>query len=319
MQVRLFLLVAGALATSQPALLPQTATDIHLFPMAGGVGSLARAKPRPLATERGYENQPFFDPDGRRVLYTANRDGRQTDVYEFDRTTGATRQLTRTSEGEYSPTIPAVKPAATALAREGFTVIRVESDGTQRLWQFDREGRSPSLVLEHIKPVGYHAWIDADRLALYVLGQPATLQLARVSTGRAETVASDIGRTLRVIPGSSRVSFVQREGENAYSIMALDPATGRAESLTGTVEGSSDRDYAWMPGGETLLMSAGTKVFAWTRGEQGWREVLDVGPHGLGAVTRLAVSPDADALAVVTAESDGRSAELQLRRTVAAP
>lgn len=293
-----------AFTLGQPATLrPQTATDIHLFPMTGGVASLATARPQSLATEPGYENQPFFGPDGRRVLFTANRDGRQTDIYEFDRTTGATRQLTRTPEGEYSPTIPAVRPAAPTLARDGFTVIRVEADGAQRLWQFDRNGQNPVLVLTDIKPVGYHAWIDADRLALYVLGTPATLQTARVSTGKADTVARDIGRTLRLVPGSSRVSFVQGQGGDAYAIMSLDPSTGRSERITGTVAGSLDRDYEWMPDGQALLMSAGTKVFAWSRGAPEWREVLDVARHGLGAVTRLAVSPRGDALALVTAEA----------------
>ncbi|MGE0461009.1 MAG: TolB family protein [Vicinamibacterales bacterium] len=300
--MRMAVLGLAAILLGQPAALrPQTATDIHLFPMTGGVASLATARPRPMAAQPGYENQPFFDPDGQRVLFTANRDGRQTDIYEFDRRTGATRQLTRTPEGEYSPTIPATRPSASALARDGFTVIRVESNGTQRLWQFDRQGQNPVLVLADIKPVGYHAWIDADRLALYVLGTPATLQAARVSTGRADIVARDIGRTLRVVPGSSRVSFVQRQGSN-HSIMSLDPSTGRSGRITTTVEGSFDGDYEWMPDGQTLLMSAGTKVFAWSRSAPEWREVMDVAPHGLGAVTRLAVSPGADALAVVTAE-----------------
>jgi len=302
--MRAIVLGLTAMVLGQPAALrPQTATDIHLFPMTGGVASLATARPQPMATEPGYENQPFFDSDGRRVLFTAIRDGRQTDIYEFDRTTGATRQLTRTPEGEYSPTIPAVRPAAPTLARDGFTVIRVEADGTQRLWQFDRQGQNPVLVLTDITPVGYHAWIDADRLALYVLGTPATLQMARVSTGQAEIVARDIGRTLRIVPGSSRVNFVQRQGSDAHSIMSLDPSTGRSERITGTVAGSLDRDYEWMPDGQTILMSAGTKVFAWSRGAPEWREVLDVARHGLGAVTRLAVSPDADALALVTAEA----------------
>jgi Tol biopolymer transport system component len=302
--MRILLSLIAAAALGQPAALrPQTATDIHLFPMKGGVESLAAARPQPMAAEPGYENQPFFDPDGQRVLFTANRDGRQTDIYEFDRRSGATRQLTRTPEGEYSPTIPRVRPAAASLSRDGFTVIRVEADGTQRLWQFDREGRNPVLVFTDIKPVGYHAWIDADRLALYVLGDPATLQTARVSTGRAGIVARDVGRTLRVVPGTSRVSFVQREGGGTYAIRSMDPATGTSEVITGTVEGSLDRDYEWMPDGRTLLMSAGTKVFAWTQGVPGWREILDVGPHRLGAVTRLAVSPGADALAVVTAET----------------
>jgi Tol biopolymer transport system component len=302
--MRILLSLIAAAALGQPAALrPQTATDIHLFPMKGGVESLAAARPQPMAAEPGYENQPFFDPDGQRVLFTANRDGRQTDIYEFDRRSGATRQLTRTPEGEYSPTIPRVRPAAASLSRDGFTVIRVEADGTQRLWQFDREGRNPVLVFTDIKPVGYHAWIDADRLALYVLGDPATLQTARISTGKAEIVARDVGRTLRVVPGTSRVSFVQREGGGTYAIRSMDPATGTSEVITGTVEGSLDRDYEWMPDGRTLLMSAGTKVFAWTQGVPGWREILDVGPHRLGAVTRLAVSPGADALAVVTAET----------------
>jgi hypothetical protein len=297
----LLTLIVFATVGQPAALRPQTATDIHLFPMTSGLASLATARPQPMATEPGYENQPFFDPDGRRVLFTANRDGKQTDIYEFDRSSGATRQLPRTPEGEYSPTIPAIRPAASVLARDGFTVIRVEADGTQRLWQFDRQGLNPVLVLTGIAPVGYHVWIDADRLALYVLGQPATLQTARVSTGKADTVARDIGRTLRLVPRSSRVSFVQREAGDSYSIMSLDPSTGRIERITRTVEGSLDRDYEWMPDGQTILMSAGTRVLAWSRGGE-WREVLDVAPLGLGEVTRLVVSPAADAVALVTAE-----------------
>jgi len=44
-------------------------------------------------------------------------------------------------------------------------------------------------------------------------------------------------------------------------------------------------------------------VLAWSRASPEWREVLDVAAHGLGAATRLAVSPSGDALVVVTAES----------------
>jgi hypothetical protein len=157
-------------------------------------------------------------------------------------------------------------------------------------------------MLASVKPVGYHVWIDADRLALYVLGNPSTLQVARVSAGTPSAVARDIGRTLRLIPGSGLVTFVQRESEEQYAIKSFDPGSGRTETIVRTVEGSFDRDYEWLPDGRTILMSAGTRVLAWTRGEAGWREVLDVARDRLGAVTRMAVSPRADALAVVTAE-----------------
>jgi hypothetical protein len=59
---------------------------------------------------------------------------------------------------------------------------------------------------------------------------------------------------------------------------------------------------AWMPDGKTLLMSVGTKVLAWTRGAPGWTEVFDAATHRLGVVSRIAVSPQADTIAIVVAE-----------------
>jgi hypothetical protein len=61
----------------------------------------------------------------------------------------------------------------------------------------------------------------------------------------------------------------------------------RESKVVKTVEGSTDRDMAWMPDGRTILMSAGTKVFAWTRGSEGWVEVFDAAALSLGTVSRL--------------------------------
>ena len=63
---------------------------------------------------------------------------------------------------------------------------------------------------------------------------------------------------------------------------------------------------AWTPDGQTVLMSAGTKVFSWTRGAAGWTEVFDAAMHALGVVSRLAVSPKGDAVAIVVAEMKSR-------------
>jgi Tol biopolymer transport system component len=267
--------------------------DIYLVPLASGLASMKTATPQPLATAPGYENQPAFTADGARVLFAANRDGKQTDVYVFSRADRRIAQLTTTPTNENSPT---------PLPGGGFSVVMSEMDKTQRLWRFDASGRNPQLMLTDIKPVGYHAWLDADRVVLYVLGPPATLQLASLKTGKAETLASDIGRSLHRIPGTMLASFVQHESSGEYSIKQLDAATRKIDTLTKTVAGSSDRDMAWMPDGKTILMTAGSKVFSWTRGETGWTEVFDGGPHHLGAMSRLSVSPKGDAVAIVVAE-----------------
>src|SRR5690606_26132243 len=117
---------------------------------------------------------------------------------------------------------------------------------------------------------------------------------------KAEEIARGIGRSLHRIPGTRAVSFVQREADDSYWVKQLDVDTRRIEPLVQVLASSADRDVAWLPDGRTLLLSAGTSIHAWQRGDKTWRVVKDVAP--LGNVTRLAVSPSGDALAIVVAE-----------------
>ena len=284
------IVVAFAVMAAQA---PPPSTDIYLLDLKSGLSSVTQASPVAIAREKGYDNQPFFTPDGRSVLFTANRDGKQTDIYEHT-LGGATRRVTATPESEYSPTI---------TPDGGISVIRVEADGAQRLWRFDRDGANPRLLLENVKPVGYHAWIDGEHLALFVLGPPATLRRAAPGRGAAETVATDVGRSIHRIPNQRAVSFVQRDTGGTFLVKRLNLDDKQITTLAPAVAGSADRDTAWMPDG-TLLMSAGTKIYARSvLGAAGaeWREVYDVAPHRLGIVSRIAVAPDGKAIAIVVA------------------
>jgi Tol biopolymer transport system component len=295
--MRAILLIGLLLQAQAPAPLPST--DIYLLPLTGGLDSMKAAKPVPISTAPGYDNQPLFSADGNRVLFAANHDGKQTDVFVFNRENGRTAQLTTTPENENSPTY---LPAGIGDSG-GFSIVRSEMDKTQRLWRFNAAGRDPQLILTDIKPVGYHAWVDADRVALFVLGEPNSLQLASVKTGKGDVVANGIGRSLHRIPGTRLVSFVHREPSGEYWIKQIDVDSKKIEPLTKVVDGATDRDMAWMPDGKTILMSGGTRVFSWTRGRSGWAEVFDAAAHDLGAVSRIAVSPKGDAIAIVVAGS----------------
>jgi hypothetical protein len=277
---------------------PPPSTDIYLVQLKGGLASMKTAKPTPVSTAPGYDNQPYFSADGKRLLFAANHDGKQTDVFMFNRENGRVAQMTNTPENENSPTfLPSGKTDA-----DGFSVVRSEMDKTQRLWRFNATGREPYLLLTDIKPVGYHAWIDPDRVALFVLGEPNSLQLASVNSGKAEVVANGIGRSLHRIPATRSVSFVHRQPSGEWWIKQIDVDSKKIDPLTRVVEGATDRDMAWMPDGKTILMSSGTKVFSWARGGSSWTEVFDAAPHSLGAVSRIAVSPKGDAIAIVVAE-----------------
>jgi hypothetical protein len=277
------------------------ATEVFLAPLTRAAGELSVGAPVNISNGPGYDNQPFFAPDGRSIFFTSARGALaskcgnpQTDVYRYDLAARRVARVTETADCEYSPT---VMPDGTHLS-----VIQVEPDGTQRLWKFTIDGKDPAVVLEHVEPVGYHAWLDDEHLALFVLGRPATLQIANVSTGTAEIVATNIGQSIVRMPDGG-VSFVQQAGEGAERTLTITQVSlekGRAvlTPLTTAVPGARQAHLAWSPDG-TLLMAHEGSLHAWRPGGGKWEVVADLSALGLRDVTRLAVSPKGEWLALV--------------------
>jgi hypothetical protein len=269
------------------------ATDIFLVELRTQGGRVQVGAPLNITRRDGYDNQPFFLPDGRALLYTAIGSDRQADIYRYDIAAGRSVRVTATPESEYSPT---PLPDGT-----GFSTVRVERDSMQRLWRFDSAGGDPRVLLPAIKPVGYHAWADDHTLVLFVLGTPPALVLVDTRLGgalpRADTLARDIGRPLQRVPGRSAVSFVQHVSPTEWWIETLDPATREIRRIAPTLEGQEF--FTWTPDG-SLLSGRGSKLFQWTPGkDSAWVLVADLQAAGLTSITRLAVSPRGDRLAIV--------------------
>ena len=270
------------------------ATDIYLADLHVGQGRVTVGTPVNVTNRPGYDNQPAFLPDGRSILYTSVRDS-QAEIYRYDIERRSSTAVTNTRESEYSPT-----PLPNSV---GFSVIRVEADSTQRLWAFDLDGTHARLVLDSIKPVGYHAWGDNRTLVLFVLGSPPTLQIADAATpaARGDVLARDIGRSLQRIPNRPSVSFLQRDSVAGPSLQEVDVRTRRVTQLIKTPIGAEF--FAWTPEGIALTAS-GSKLYSWEpRGGAGgggaWQEVADFSAAGLTNLTRLAVSPKGDRVAIV--------------------
>jgi dipeptidyl aminopeptidase/acylaminoacyl peptidase len=264
------------------------ATEVYLAAFDATASPAVTGSLINISNNPGYDDQPSFLPDGSAVLFASNRDGQQTDIYRYEIAARRLVQVTDTVESEYSPL---VTPDG-----GGFSVIQVEADGTQRLWRFDLDGGSPSVVLDDVKPVGYHVWISSTELGLFVLGaagQPATLQLAETTTGTASVIESNIGRSLLMRPGTGTMSFVSAPRGQAAVVKELNLRTRRAVPLVEALEGS--QDCAWDPVSGQLLMASGTRIFAWSASRPEWRLVADLSSAGIGAITRMAVSPDAAA------------------------
>jgi dipeptidyl aminopeptidase/acylaminoacyl peptidase len=284
--VPLLLLFLALIGTQQP---PPANTEVYLAGLMVDVLPLTGGTPLNISNSPGYDNEPSLTPDGKSVLFVSNRDGKQTDIYRYDIATKVLTQLTHTPESEYSPL---VTPDG-----KTFSVIRVEADGTQRLWRFDLDGSNPRLLLENVKGVGYQAWLDATHVAVFIVGnkgQPNTLQLADTTTGMTEMIDSNPGHGLALRTHGPNapptLTYVCKTDPTHWVVKEFDLATKKVTVIADALPGSED--LAWDPIRDILFMAKGPKIFLLDKqSKTGWSEEGDFTAAGIDHITRLAIGP----------------------------
>jgi len=271
-------------------------TDIFLASVRVRNGTPVVGPPVNITKRPGYDNQPSFTPDSRAILFTSVREDAQADIYLYDVAAKRTTRVTSTPESEYSATVYGDGTR--------FSVIRVERDSTQRLWSFRLDGTDPRVVFTDVKPVGYHAWVDSTTVAMFLLGSPNALVVADTHSGRPDTLARDVGRSLVPLPNGNGFSFVQRARDSSWVLTAVDVRGSGHDvhtmvlPLTRMPPGA---DYITWLEPAVAITGTGTKLLLWrgTAKNPQWTELADLARYGLHRISRLALSPNRAWLAIV--------------------
>ena len=289
--------IGPAPADYTPTAAGAPSTDIWLGTLVREDGALSIPDLGRATDRDAYDNQPSFLLDGSAILHTAALDRRQTEIMRLAAASGAepgaSERLTTTEEAsEFS--------ALQIPGQDAFSAIH-EIRGKQYLWRYDLSGEPLGPIFATAEPVGYHAWANEHVVAMFILGDPPTLQVGDALTGEIRIVAESPGRSIHRIPGTAAISFVRKVSDEEWWIERLDPAAGTSERVTRTIPGRED--YAWTPEGE-ILMGDGGRLFAWSEGSD-WTEVADFSDLGVEGITRLAVSPDGSRIALVANRPGG--------------
>lgn len=247
-----------------------------------------------------YDNQPLFLADGNSLLYTAaqsNDQTEQTDSILVSLISDEQINLTNSLDSEYSPTpMPSGK---------SFSVIR-EINGQQKLWRYplypEHQLSEPaSELLKQVNPVGYHAWVDFNRVILFVLGEPHSLQLADIQKQTSQILDTKIGPSLFAIPDSAFMSYTASIGEGEdiqWQLKSYHPTTGEIAVLTTLPKGAYY--YAWSGNGFAIA-AVESKLMQWDKEnpKQGWQQFADVSATCPKGVTRLATNSQNTKIALV--------------------
>lgn len=259
-----------------------------------------------ISPVKGANFQPSFTRDGAAVLFASDRSG-SNNVYRHDLANGLTTALTAVPHNLYSPT-----PLPDG---SGFSAIRVvDADPAYgieskqpSLWRFGWDGQEIAPVVPVMR-VGYHAWVDDERLALFIVDDVAERNAHRAvlfnrRTGKATPLTDKPGRSLGRTRDGRRALFVDQTDPDHWQLCAQGEGDAAAQLLVETPVGPDgvkdphrSQYFAALPDG-SVLMARGALLLRWDgRAGSSFQALAELQQLG-GVIRNIAASPDGTRLA----------------------
>jgi acylaminoacyl-peptidase len=204
---------------------------VFVLPAEGGTA-------RQLTTGPYDHGQPTWAPDGRAILFSANRvadaehDPGESDIYEIDVATTTVRKLTTRKGPDGSP---AVSPDGRLIAYTGFD-DRYQGYQVTRLYVMNRDGSNPRLVSSSLdRDVESPRW-SADGRGLFIQynDQGDTKIAFMTLAGQVTELAKGIGGLDLGRPYSGGQYSLSNTGRIAFTHTAPDHPSDVAVAAPGT-------------------------------------------------------------------------------------
>jgi hypothetical protein len=262
-------------------------SDVFLFDLHREQRDISFHNGKNISQNEGYNNQPSFY-DNNRVIYARDRDG-LTDIALYDIAKDSTSFLNETPSGsEFSPTRIPDSPVVAA--------VRLDQDGTQQLYAYSAQD---STELLSDAKVGYFDFYSVEEiLAAVVNPSGMNLHFINLKTQKDSLIITNVGRGVRKIPDSKFMSYTLVNESGDLDIYLLDVDKGLTSYFICTLP-IGIQDYVWLNSAEILIGSRNQLFIYDTTGEASWVKVATLETDGLQQITRLAVSPNGNKIAVV--------------------
>lgn len=248
-----------------------------------------------ISNHPGYDNQPAFFPDGASLLFTTEAEsvsetGLGVHAVRYYPATGKSVALTK-ARG-FSPT-PTADGAAIMTLREG------------TVWLYDIDGKPQRVLLPQMKTAGYFARMDDGRWVLFLNEEKRRIVVDDESRHTMADVAEGAVTAPYRVRGERAVTFVVQEGD-AKKLIRLDLTDDRGSLRheLATIPFATGGPHVWTSRG-TLLMASGNAIREWDpKHPEAWPVVHQFTEPDLQGITRIALSPAEDRIALVSIPND---------------
>jgi ketosteroid isomerase-like protein len=300
-----FFLAFLALATAATAQINDSEVWVGSLDISGG--RLAISNLVNISNHPGYDNQPAFFADGARLVFTSqiaelDDTGHAVQAVVYDFASGTTTPV-KGALG-FSPT-PAADGKSLMMLREGHVVLR------------DPSGHETALT--ETKDAGYYARFDDRTWVLFMNDKQRRIVIYDAATKALDTMAVGANTAPIRVPGKRAVTFVASEpfpapeGEAAKNVARKlvlrqldlsDPPSSRHVTTLATIPFATSGSHVWTSRG-TLLIASGHTIYEWNPAHpDDWRKVAEFDNPELQGLTRIALSPRGDRIALVSTPRD---------------
>jgi Tol biopolymer transport system component len=261
-------------------------TDIYLCSVSKSDSGYSFTTPVNITDHEGYDNQPYFTPDGKRILYVSVEDSLQSDIYAYDLAAGVRIQMTNTPESEYSP--------AYSADRRFLTAVRVDADSGQRFYLMPLSDLYKSAEVYNSDSIGYGCILNDSMLAMFILGRSNTLQLLNMKNSKRKLIASDIGRCMKLSNDGTHMYFVVKGNPTEWFIYSMDCKTYALQRMIQTLPACED--FALLPDGNLFMGKEGKLYSSYQSTE--WKMIADF-TGSLSDFYRIAINANGTMMALV--------------------
>jgi ketosteroid isomerase-like protein len=257
-----------------------------------------------VSNHPGYDNQPAFFPDGSRLVFTSQ-------IAELDETGHAVQAVLHDfASGSSTPLVGALGFSPTPAA-DGKSLMLLR-DG--RVWL--RDGAAKETALTETTDAGYYTRFDDRTWALFMNDNQRRIVIYDATTKALDTMAVGANTAPFRIPGKRAVTFVASEpfpapeGEAAKNapprklvLRQLDIDSRHVTTLA-TIPFATSGSHVWTSHG-TLLIASGHTIYEWNPAYQDdWHKAAEFDNPELQGLTRIALSPRGDRIALVSTPRD---------------
>ena len=272
----------------------QSDSEIFLLDIKFKQDKIEISNVKKISNNKGYNNQPIFVSNNK-VLFTSERNF-QNDIVEYNSIDNSLKYLTNTQTSEYSPI---------RYKKNKVSAVSLDKKGEQYLRIYNIKNNTYNIPFTD-KIVGYYNYSKQIKnliISSVLENNELVLYTTNLKTKEHTYVDNNTGRSIHNIPkykfGQEKISYISKK-DSIWNINYVDLSNYKTKTITTTL--NNNEDICWFKDGSILTSHKNNLYIFNSKLSNDWILLCSLEEYGITNISRIAINPDNDKLALVNSK-----------------